>query len=424
MNENVINVLLISDDEVQYMIVDKMFRKAPLTQYHLERVGTFQEAINHIKNNRHDVYLVDDHLENEKGISIIRDAGKNGCSAPMILVTSNTSLGSDIEAMEAGAFDYLIKSEISASLLERSLRYAIQHKRVESLLAKQNETISQHVRQAEKTNHYLIELTQRITQELEQARKTQMAILPQSIPSLPGCQIAAKYKPMEQIGGDFYDIFEFKRNKTGILLADVTGHGIPAALISFMVSSLFKSIAPKKQDIKNTIAQINNSLRKGLPQDTFATVFYCIYNSKSKVLNYISMGHPPGYLIRPRTQQILPLQSPGVLLGAFPILIENLKPKSVQLMPGDKVLLYTDGLTEMFSKSEKIFGKVQLESFLLKQKDLAIEELIESAYLHVLKYAETADFSDDVTLVGLELSEEKGEIPKNQKQKLFECAHE
>ncbi|MBF0287168.1 MAG: SpoIIE family protein phosphatase [SAR324 cluster bacterium] len=404
MLKKVIKVLLIDDDELQYIIIEKLLEKIPSPQYKLDWACNYEEAMIAIETNQHDAYLVDYHLDACQGTTIIRNAINKGCTAPMILQTSDTHRSVDLEAMEAGAVDYLVKSQINGVLLERSIRYAIERKETERQLERQNSIIADHVQEAERTNHYLIQLTQRITQELEQARKTQRALLP-APPSIPGCLIATKYEPMEQIGGDFYDIFELNRHEIGLLVADVTGHGIPAALISFMVSSLFKTTAPKLQDIEETIFQVNNALEGKIPQDKFATTFYCIYNTHTNELTYSNMGHPPGYLIRPQTQEILELQSGGILLGILPIKRNQYKSSSVLLKPGDKVFLYTDGLIEMPNQSGNIFGRKKLEEFLLNHQHLPINDLIEEAYLYILTYSGAEAYTDDITLVGLELTD-------------------
>ncbi len=403
MVKKVIKVLLIDDDELQYAVIGKFLEKISNTQYQLDWARDYEEAMTAIESDQYDAYLVDYHLGACQGTAIIRDAIKKGCTAPMILQTSDTNRSVDLEAMEAGAVDYLVKPQINGVLLERSIRYAMERKETERQLEKQNQIIIEHVKEAERTNHYLIQLTQRITQELEQARKTQLALLP-SIPAIPGCHIVAKYEPMEQIGGDFYDIFEFNSHAVGIVVADVTGHGIPAALISFMVSSLFKTTAPKLRDVQTTIVQINNALEGKIPEDKFATTFYCIYDAHTRMLTYSTMGHPPGYLVRCQTQEILQLKSNGILLGILPIQQDQYGSHAIQLLPGDKVFLYTDGLIEMPSQDGKIFGKKRLEAFLFDHRHLAIDDLIEAAYLHVLKHANAVDYIDDITIVGLELT--------------------
>lgn len=402
MSEQPIRVLLIDDDELQYAIFQQFLTKVSTTQYELEWVGNYNDAISRIEVGGYDVYLVDYHLDDVAGTSIIQEAIQKGCKVPMILQTSNKDHNVDLEAMEAGAMDYLIKPQITPMLLERTIRYAIRQKRIETKLEEQNEIIAKHVEEAERTNHYLIELTQRITMDLEQARRTQRSLLP-AIPQTQGYRIVTKYEPMEQIGGDFYDFYELENDQLGILLADVTGHGIPAALISFMISSLFKTFAPKLNDIEHTITLVNNALFGNLQEEKFATIFYCIYDAQTRHLSYSTMGHPPGYVLRPTTREVIPLKTEGILIGAFPFEEGDYQEGSIELQPGDKVLLYTDGLVEMSNPDGELFGKHRFFEYLQQSQHQTIDDLVDAVYLEVLGFAEAPDYEDDVTIVGIEI---------------------
>ena len=405
MNDETIKVLLLDDDPQQATLIEKHLQRIPTARYELEWVYSYQDALKALETPRHEVCLLAEHLENHRGLDLMHHALAKGCKTPMILQISSSNPAAGLEAMAAGAVDYWVKSEINSDLLERSLRYAFKQKQIEGQLAEQDAIVREHVKEAERVNRYLIELTQRITEELEQARKIQLALLPQELPVLPQVRFAIKYEPMEQIGGDFYDIFQFDDHRTGILVADVAGHGIPAALISFMVSSLFKSIAPRHLDVEKTICQVNESLLGKIPYEKFATTFYCIYNAESQTLTYATMGHPPAYLIRPQTQEILPLASEGMLLGIFPIEDGQYPAQSQTLLPGDKVFLHTDGLVEIFNHAGQFFGQKQLQKFLHAHQHLPIGELIEAAHESTLDYSESADFADDMTLLGFELLE-------------------
>lgn len=404
MSDALIKVLLIDDDELQYAIFNQILAQVPNTHYQLDWVRTYEEALAQMILRVHDIYLVDYHLEDKDGTFIIQEGLKQGCKAPMILQTSNTNRHVDVEAMEAGAVDYLIKTEITPALLERSIRYAIRQKDVENQLEEQNQIIAQHVQEAERTNRYLTELTQRITLDLEQARHTQRSLLP-AIPQTNNYKIVTKYEPMEQIGGDFYDFYELDDEQIGILLVDVTGHGIPAALISFMVSSLFKTFAPKLQDIEDTITLSNNTLHDKLPNERFATIVYSIYDARTRQLSYSTMGHPPCYLIRAKTQEVIPFKTKGILIGAFALEGDEFEVGTLQLEAGDKVLFYTDGLLEMEMADGELFGQERLETFISQNMNLPIDSLIDVLYLHILRLSGALDYTDDVTIIGLEIDE-------------------
>jgi len=148
MIDSLIKVLLIDDDELQYMIIEKFLDQVTSTKYQLDFVSNYEAAMEQINKKNHDVYLVDYDLGGCKGTTIIKEAIKKGCTAPMILQTSSTEHNVDVDAMESGAVDFLVKPQISPVLLERSIRYAIKQKDIETQLAEQNKLIAQHVKAA------------------------------------------------------------------------------------------------------------------------------------------------------------------------------------------------------------------------------------------------------------------------------------
>ncbi len=244
-----------------------------------------------------------------------------------------------------------------------------------------------------------------ITQELDEARHTQQVLFPETLPTISGAQIVCKYVPMEQIGGDFYDVVELEKDKVGILIADVTGHGISAALLSFMISSVFKNCAPGLDSTEMVLNLTNGFLCGKLPESKFATLLYTIYDATSRELVYTSASHPPGYVIRPQTKELFPLKTEGIMVGCFPNDIANYEEQRFQLQPGDKVFLYTDGIIEVSNTEDNILGDEALESWLIEHGELPIQEILDQLYEHCLEFSNYQGIGDDVTMIGLEVLE-------------------
>ncbi|MGK5094147.1 PP2C family protein-serine/threonine phosphatase [Deltaproteobacteria bacterium TL4] len=238
--------------------------------------------------------------------------------------------------------------------------------------------------------------------ELEQAKMTQKVLFPEKPPVFHKTQVVCKYIPIQQLGGDFYDVFEVEKDKLGIMVGDVTGHGISAALLSFMIAITFKNNAYGMPLPEAVIRMTNGMLEGKLPAGMFATMFYGIYDSSNQTLTYTSAAHPPGMVIRPQTQEIFPLKTKGMVVGLLSRKIVNYEEKTFQLLAGDKVLLYTDGILEVLGKQDQRMGIEGLEQFLKTYCDLALTALIDQFYEYALAYSNNG-FSDDITLVGLEV---------------------
>lgn len=241
-------------------------------------------------------------------------------------------------------------------------------------------------------------------QELEQAKRTQLAVLPQKIPEFPFMAFTVKYDAMEQIGGDLYDIIEFSKGRVGILVADVTGHGIPAALISCMSVSLFRAMTTHNDVPADVLHHINQELVPRIPDGKFVTAFYSIYDPTSHTLFYSIGGHPEGYLLR--GNEVIPLnENIGLPLGIFGGDISDFEGASVTLQKHDRVLLYTDGIIEIAPPSGELYGNSRLKEFLAENHELPLSELLDKVYHHALDYSQKEAFDDDITLVAFEILE-------------------
>jgi len=254
-------------------------------------------------------------------------------------------------------------------------------------------------------NEKLEAANQHIQFELEQAKIAQLALLPTKIPDFPGLDLAIKYYPMAQIGGDFYDFNGDGNKKIGILVGDVTGHGIPAALLSFLFMNTFRNIhdAALAPDV---LLQLSNTiLVNKLPEAKYATMFYCVYDIPSRVLSYASAGHPAAMLLHQGSEQVVHLQTSGMMVGMFENPISPYETKTVTLSPGDKVLIYTDGILEVTDVNDRMLEPDELETFLLTHSQQPIDQLLENVNAFCLNYSGQQGIKDDVTMIGFEVLE-------------------
>lgn len=240
-----------------------------------------------------------------------------------------------------------------------------------------------------------------ITRELDQARMVQRFLLPATLPSSDRVRFVTKFSPMAQIGGDFYDVVEIGDGNYGILIADVTGHGIPAALLTFMSSITFKITTKELSGPAQVIAEVNRKLYQNMPEDAFLTMFYAEYDSKRRVLTYTQAGHPEALLLKKEQRQIMTLSTDGTLVGVFSPDQVGYTQQSVSLNPGDRLLLYTDALVEVM-RDDDVIGLERVMTFLKDNFDAPLEELIAKVYRYGLEFSGREKYDDDFALVGME----------------------
>ena len=188
-----------------------------------------------------------------------------------------------------------------------------------------------------------------------------------------------------------------------MLIADVTGHGIPAALLTFMTSFAFKEAAIGKLSTEQVVRRTNEKLVNKMPSGAFITMFYGIYDTERHMLNYTQAGHPPGFIIRPSTNELISLESAGSLVGVFKEELVQFSEKEIKLNPGDKVFLYTDAIIEVKDQANKMIETEELLTFLKQNQEKPLADLFQSLYKFGCDYSGNQTYNDDFTLVGFEV---------------------
>jgi hypothetical protein len=192
-----------------------------------------------------------------------------------------------------------------------------------------------------------------IQKELEIAEQIQASILPRDVPRRAGIVIAARYLPMSAVAGDFYDFLTFERNHLGILIADVTGHGVPAALIASMLKVAFASQSVHAHDPARVLTGLNQALC-GKFEDHFVTAAYLYADLDAKIIRYAGAGHPPVLFSNHSLGDARGIEQNGLFLGMFPEAAYSYL--EMPLHPGDRYVLYTDGLPESKNATGEEFG--------------------------------------------------------------------
>jgi sigma-B regulation protein RsbU (phosphoserine phosphatase) len=241
-----------------------------------------------------------------------------------------------------------------------------------------------------------------IDKELEIARRIQSSTLPQSVPALIGLEIVARYVPMSAVAGDFYDFLCVDEKRVGILVADVTGHGVPAALIASMLKVAFAGQAAHAHDPARVLTGLNRSLC-GKFEAHFVTAAYLFVDLEKSLLHYSAAAHPPLMLASGATGNVREIEENGLMLGVFPEAVYS----SVEICvgPGDRCLLYTDGILEAKNAAHEDFGKSRCKEFLVMHRNISAAHFANTLLDRVAGfsgYNSARAQGDDITLLVLD----------------------
>jgi len=286
-------------------------------------------------------------------------------------------------AMNRGAFDFIVKP-IDLNDLEITMNKSLHDLEI-----------------FKEAIHSRDQLTA-IKRELNIAMEIQTSILPKTFPAFPDHKefdIYAKMVPAKEVGGDLYDFFQLDKYRIGLIIGDVSGKGIPAAMFMAVSKTLLKATAMKGISPDTCLSLVNDILVDESLPTVFVTVFYGIFDTRSGAFEYCWGGHNPPYLFS-KSGEVKPLENRGgILLGG----VKNVEFESniVMLQPGDSLFLYTDGVTEAMNPGEEMYDESRLISALQKNCHLPIEGVVNTVFEEVQAFAAGAQQSDDITCLAI-----------------------
>ena len=236
----------------------------------------------------------------------------------------------------------------------------------------------------------------RLEEELRIARDVQQSLLPSEAPSLQGLDLHGINIPTYSVGGDYYDFIPIVDGHVGIVVADVAGKGIPASLIMASFRAVLRAEIRNNYAIRTILTKVNRLLFETLRDDQFVSAFYGVLDLARRRFTYSNAGHHPAIVFRPDGKKRY-LKSGGIVLGIFDNMTYN--EQFIDLMPGDLLLLYTDGLVEAESRTEEMYGRSRLEKFVSSNKHLDARALCDGLYSDVSNFTDASRLSDDTTIV-------------------------
>ena len=377
---------------------DELDLEVLLTQYFRRQIrkGEYEFAFAHnglealqklLETPDFDIILSDINMPEMDGLTLLAKVNElKNPAMKCIMVSAYGDMDNIRSAMNKGAFDFATKP-IDLDDLSRTIEKAIEQVR--------------YIRESQQEHNQL----ESIKNDLAIAGEIQQTILPRSFPPFPELtevvDIYASMTPAKDVGGDFYDFFQIDDERIGLVIADVSGKGVPASLFMAVSRTLLRATALRGVSSAECLTYANKLLCKESLDSMFVTVFYGIYHYKTGMMDYPNAGHNPPYLLRGgRTVECLPVAS-NFVVGVFDDI--EFESNTLTFGIGDTLLLYTDGVTEAFNDKREQFSESNLQDILASMHESSsAKEVVTSVLQSVKTFSGDYPQSDDITLLSLQ----------------------
>ena len=398
-----VRVLLIEDNPQDARLIQVMLAEAGGGMFELERVDRLSAGLGRLQEGGIGLVLLDLSLPDSHGLATFSKVHSAVPRLPIIVLSRLDDQTVAVNAVHEGAQDFLVKGQVGEQLLVRAMRYALERKRTADQLARYSEELRAKNAQMEA--------------DCNLAREIQQVFLPQQYPVFPRSALPSqsalrfyhRYQPAAAVGGDFFNIFAIDDSTAGIFICDVMGHGMRAALVTAVLRGVVEQLLPMAADAGQFLAQMNHSLYAILERTAepmLATAFYLIADARGGELRYASAGHPSPFHIRRSARTVEPLKfydaRHGPALGLFGN--SDYPVCHLPAAAGDLILLFTDGLYEVYNRDDKEYGQDQLLAAVRQRIQLSADSLFDELRREVREYGSDAEFDDDVCLVGVEIA--------------------
>ena len=327
-----------------------------------------------------DMVLSDINMPQMDGLTLLNQLNELNRDLRAVIVTAYGDMKNIRTAMNRGAFDFITKP-IDFKDLEATIAKTLAHLEV--------------MREALRSRDELVA----IRRELGVAARMQESILPTDFPSDPRYEIHAAMTPALEVGGDFYDFFSLEDGQMGIVMADVSGKGVPAALFMMVSRTLMKGTAIGEPDPAKALAEVNQLLVESNEEAMFVTLFYASFDPSSGRVKFANGGHNLPYVVRQSGEVHQVDCESGVVLAVLPGF--DFPGGDLDLEPGDAIFFYTDGITEAMNEEGEEFGDDALAAVLAEVAGSDAASFSDRVVAAVREHAGDADQSDDITCLCL-----------------------
>jgi phosphoserine phosphatase RsbU/P len=373
---------LIADDQPDVLAALHLLLKSE--GYQTETVTSPAAAIEAIEQRDFDLVLMDlnyarDTTSGHEGLDLLARIHEIDSTLPVVVMTAWGSIELAVEAIRGGSADFIQKPWENAHLLEVVRR---QLERGRELRRKRDLEFARELAR---------------TREMTEARNIQQRLLPREIPQIKGCDLSAFWLPAREVSGDYFDVLKFSEQTAALCIADVMGKGMPAALLMSNIQAAVKSLASTGSTTNVLCEQVNRLVCDNVDEGKFITFFYCVIDTVARKLFYTNAGHHAPMLVR-RDGEIVRLTEGGPVLGLIPDYIYEID--EVELKPGDRLALFTDGLTEARDVDDEEFGEDRLAAILRSSRELSAVN-IQGRIVKAVDGFSHGEMGDDTTLIVL-----------------------
>ena len=398
MNSRATSLLIVDDDPVFALFIRQLLASlGGELPVRVTCVASAEAGLMEIRRGQFDLALLDYHLPAMSGLDLLASiqAMPLAQQPAVVMLTGSGSESVAVEAMKRGAKDYLQKNDVDAPSLMRAVQSALAQKRLAEQVASYNAIMNA---------------------DLAMARKLQDSLLPQSYPGFPrtappeksALRFEHRYFWATQLGGDFFSVQDLSDTCAGVLICDVMGHGVRAAMVTAMLRAMVGDLEAQADDPGRFLSEMNHKLAvilKQIDEPLYATAFYLIADVAAGRMQYAKAGHPAPLHVQRSAGKVSPLMLPhaaGAALGLFER--NTYLTGECPLAAGDAILLFTDGLFEVTNAEDEDYGPDRLRGAVRERLGQPLAELLDSVIADVRRFAGDAEFSDDVCLLGMEVA--------------------
>jgi sigma-B regulation protein RsbU (phosphoserine phosphatase) len=387
--------ILIADDQPDVLSALCLLLKGH--GYTTETVASPADLLDAVARREFDLLLVDlnyarDTTSGREGLDLLAELKTMEGVPPIVVMTGWATVGIAVEAMQRGVTDFVEKPWTNTKLLE------ILQKQI-ALGRERREFIRRAVKESE-AHKEIASLLHEQEHEIVEARSIQEGFLPKEIPRLSGYEIASAWQSARVVGGDYFDVLPFENETLGLCIADVAGKGLPAALLMSNLQAAVRGFASPAVSPDELCVRLNSLLCRNIARDRFITFFYAQLDSPARGLRYVNAGHNLPIVLH-RDGSHHRLQEGGGVLGVFPN--QTFAVGTMQLEAGDRVVLFTDGVTEASDAGDEEFGEERLVRLLEQNRACSAGE-IQKKILDAAGAFCHYNWRDDATLLVLAVS--------------------
>ncbi len=373
------------------------------SEYEVSVAMDGESALETVDTDPPDLILLDIMMPGMDGYEVCRrlKSEPETSGIPIVFITSMSEIQNKTRGFELGAVDYItkpfevmevkarVKTHLSLTLAKREL-------------ANQNIILEEKVRIRTEALRQSIAARERMESELRIAHDIQMNIVPSDFPPFPDkpvIDIHAILKPAREVGGDFYDFFFINSDRLCLVVGDVSGKGVPAALFMSMVITYIRSIARVFNEPDLILNDVNREISRGNDSCTFVTVFLGILNIKTGELSYTNAGHNPPLKISSRNDVILLDDAKCPAIGMDDDF--SFSRKTIMLQSLDMICLYTDGVTEAFDEKRQMFSEERLIEEVSGHREYSASKLADEVLQKVQSFSKEMPQADDITILNV-----------------------